>query len=211
MRYGMVINQVRCVGCNSCTVACKTANGTPQGVLWGKVFKYELGTYPNVQVQNQPVLCNNCKNPACVKVCPTGASHQREDGIVMIDQAKCIGCRYCMTACPYTARSFSWNDPQPYFGSKGLVPYEKQRYTNLIRGVPSKCTFCAITASGEPGRLTQGLPPACVETCPAKARTFGDLDDPTSDVTKLILTGRARQLKPELGTAPSVYYIGAGE
>ncbi len=146
MRYGMVIDLQRCLGCDACTVACKAAHGTPRGVLWGKVFKYETGTYPVVQVRYQPVLCNHCENPACVKVCPTGASYQRPDGIVLVDANKCIGCRYCEWACPYGAPQFSEE-----------------------KGVMTKCDFCQDLQA-------QGQNPACVDACVMRALEFGELD-----------------------------------
>ena len=199
MRFGMVIDLNRCIGCHACTLACKQHNGTPKGIFWSRVLIHEMGEYPNKRVHYQPMLCMHCKNPECVKVCPTGASYQREDGIVAIDQDKCIGCRYCKLACPYDARS-TLIDIQPYHTGKEFTPYERVALSRHQVGVVSKCDFCA-------SRLEEGKEPSCVQTCPGKARIFGDLDNPESEVSKLIARRSPRQLLPDMGTDPSVYYI----
>jgi len=134
-----------------------------------------------------------------VKVCPTGASNQREDGIVAIDQDKCIGCRYCIIACPYNMRTFV-QDIKPYYPGKGLTPYEKVRFAEQQVGVVVKCDFCA-------DRLQESKEPSCVQTCPAKARIFGDLDDMNSEVSRSLARRNSYQLLPALGTEPSVYYL----
>ncbi|MBI4321949.1 MAG: 4Fe-4S dicluster domain-containing protein [Chloroflexi bacterium] len=198
-RWGMVIDLARCVGCHSCAIACKVENGTPKGVLWGKVLEKEVGTYPTAKRIFLPVLCNHCKEPACVAVCPSGATSQRDDGIVTVDYAKCIGCRYCMMACPFNVRIFM-DSVDGYFGEE-LTPYEQVRYKEWYTGTVTKCTFCVH-------RIDRGKEPRCVETCPCAARTFGDLDDPNSEVSKLIRNRDGRPLRPEAGTEPSIYYLG---
>jgi Fe-S-cluster-containing dehydrogenase component len=140
------------------------------------------------------VLCNHCEKPPCVSVCPTKATFKRADGIVMMDYHRCIGCRYCMAACPYGARSFNWRDPRQ------ALRNIDSNYPTRTRGVVEKCNLCDE-------RLAKGLMPACVEACKEKALIFGDVNDPASDVRKA-LTGRlVLRRKPGLGTGPSVYYV----
>lgn len=196
----MVLDLKRCFGCNACSVICKQKNSTPPGVFWAKVYATETGKYPNVRREYLPALCMHCADPACVKVCPTGASYKRKDGIVLIDKDKCIGCRYCMTACPYNARYFDFGESQEYFPGQGLTAYEKVKNEGHEKGKVSKCTLCV-------DRVENGEEPACVQNCPTKARIFGDLDNPNSDAAKLVLARSGYQLHPELGTKPSVYYL----
>ena len=199
MRYGMVLDLQRCTGCNACTVACRAEQGTPAGVHFHKVMKYEAGKYPNAKMKFLPMPCMHCQDPPCQKVCPTGATFMDDSGLVLIDQTKCIGCRACMVACPYESRQFLWEIKNYYLGSLP-TPYEKIKQKGFEKGTVVKCTFCVH-------RLGEDRLPACVETCPSVARTFGDLDDPESEVSKLIVLHRGMPFRAELETQPSVYYI----
>ena len=193
-----------CIGCHSCAVVCKQENNVGLGTYYNKVLTVgPSGTYPDLEMYYLPVSCQHCDNPECVSVCPTGASYKREDGIVLVDHSKCIGCRMCMGACPYDARSFNWFDSaeHPYYEGFEQTPYEQMRAAEHPVGVVEKCVMCH-------GRTEEGKEPACVQTCITKSRWFGDLDDPTSELCKKIEEMGARPLKPELGTKPSVYYAG---
>ena len=198
MRYGMVIDLKNCVGCMACTVACKAENQTRPGIFWNIVKDQEFGEYPMVTRVFLPMPCMHCKEAPCVNVCPTGASHRREDGIVIVDYDKCIGCKYCIEACPYGARYFN-GESAGYFGTE-LTEMEKIGFSRHKTGVVEKCTFCVDL-------VAQGKEPACVKTCIGKARYFGDLDDPDSKVSQLIKSRHGTQLLKELGTDPSVYYL----
>ena len=187
-------------------MACKYQNATPHGMYWCKVLMGEYGTYPNSGQTVLPISCQHCTNAPCVRACPTGASHYDENGNVQVDYDKCIGCRNCMAACPYEARSCNWADPaeHPYYEGFEQTPYEQLRAAEHPQGVVEKCVMCH-------GRTAEGKDPACVQTCITKSRWFGDLDDPDSEICKKIAELGARPLMPEYGTCPSVFYAGLGE
>jgi len=200
----MVINLKRCIGCHTCAMACKVENNLPNHIWWNRVLTVggeemdtPQGTFPNIKMQYLTLNCQHCENPACVKACPVGATYKREeDGIVMQDYDKCIGCRMCMVACPYNARSFNWSKPEYSVdfpvGSTDAAPHQYN--------VVEKCTFCTH-------RLSQDKKPACIEVCPARARFFGDLDDPESDVSKAIKGHNYVKMLEEKGTKPSIFYL----
>ena len=205
MHYGMVIDSRQCIGCQTCAVACKIANNVPQGIFWNRVLTdggefpdTAGGEFPSCTLSFMPVSCQHCENPACVKVCPVGATYKDpETGIVRQDYDKCIGCRMCMAACPYTGiRSFNWEEPKyavdVVLGDKDVPLHQKHTV--------EKCTLCYQ-------RTSQGDTPACMVCCPGRARFWGDLDDPESEVSKLIVSREYKQLLPEEGTKPSVYYL----
>ena len=179
VRYGMLIDTRRCIGCHACSVACKAEFDVPLGSTRSWVEYVEKGHYPAVTRSFVPRLCNQCSNPPCVDVCPTGATWKRkEDGVVVVDPNLCIGCKYCIQACPYDAR-----------------------FINPTTGVAEKCDFCLH-------RISRGLVPACVETCIGRARIFGDLNDPESEISKRVGSNAVQVLRPGQGTKPNVFYIG---
>lgn len=214
MRWGMVIDMKRCIGCYACVLACKAEHFLPPEIFWNRVIIGEKGKYPAITKLIYSVRCNQCKEPKCVDVCPTGATKQREDGIVWIDENECVGCRYCMIACPYQARSIYEDGDSGYFPGQGLTEHEK--IGKLLyphqEGVVQKCVFCKerIDAGLEKG-LTPGVDrdasPACMIICPTKAINFGDLDDPYSEINRLIKERKGNPFHSEFGTEPSIYYI----
>ncbi|MBW2031284.1 MAG: 4Fe-4S dicluster domain-containing protein [Deltaproteobacteria bacterium] len=200
MRYGMVIDLRKCIGCHTCTIACKAENYTGPDIFWNIVKDQESGTYPSVARVFLPLPCMQCEDPACVKACPTRASYKRDDGIVLVDQDKCVGCGYCVESCPYGRRYLTKN-LHGYYGKEWL-PNEQIGYSQHKEGVAEKCTFCVHL-------LERGKEPACVKVCPGKARYFGDLEDPRSEVSQLIVSRKGFQLLKELGTNPAVLYLPA--
>lgn len=212
--WGMVIDLRKCIGCYSCMISCKQEHFLPPGIFWNRVVIGETGNYPTVSKQIYPVICNHCKEAKCVKACPTQATTSREDGIVIIDFTKCCGCRYCLIACPYQQRTFYADGKKEYYPGQGLTEYEvigKELYP-LEPGTVVKCNFCAERidegmAKGLKPGVDREATPACVITCPTVARTFGDFDDPNSEISMLVKERAGFQLHPEYGTDPSVYYI----
>lgn len=209
-RWGMVIDLRKCIGCSACTVACKSENRTPPGISYNVVMHEEHGVFPDVSVVNIPRPCMQCDKPACMEVCPVGATFKMDNGIVGIDYDRCIGCRYCMVACPYGARSYDFGESyegemlafdelqaSEYGRTKGI---RKKGSTPV--GIVRKCTFCYH-------RLERGEEPACIETCVGDARFFGDLSDPNSEVSRMLNTNATRvyRLREYLSTEPRVYYL----
>lgn len=210
-RFAMAIDTRTCLekdGCRSCVDACHRAHNVPSigdrqhEVKWiwkqpaEKAFGQDDARAFPAALRGREVLvfCNHCDNPPCVRVCPTQATWKRDDGIVAIDEHRCIGCRYCVAACPYGSRSFNWSDPRPHIAR--IDP----SYPTRTAGVVEKCTFCEE-------RLADGRPPACVEACPEGAIVFGDLRDPSSEVSRVLDARFAIRRKPELGTRPHVHYV----
>ena len=200
MRWGMVVDLKLCVGCNSCVIACKAGRGTPKGVFWNRVLEQEEGEVPHSRRIFWPMRCMQCEDPACLSVCPTGATSQRHDGIVLIDAQKCVGCKACILACPYDARTL-WEDEIGYF-NESMTPYEEIAYRAHRKGTVQKCDFCAE-------RLAEGSRPYCVESCLTGALILGDLDDPSSEVNNALRERRiAFRLHEDAGTKPCISYLG---
>jgi phenylacetyl-CoA:acceptor oxidoreductase subunit 1 len=215
MRWGMVINLAKCTRCHACVAACRVEHFMPLRVTRPRLIAYEVDNIHGIDVSTYPVRCNQCDDAPCVKACPTEATYKREDGIVAIDSDKCMGCRYCVIACPYQNRTFISKAKNPgYFPGHAQTGFEKKGkkiYPHQV-GTTDKCDFCAerIDRGKEQG-LTPGVDrdatPACVNTCQARAMTFGDLDDPNSEVSRLIREHQGFQLRTEFGTDPSIFYI----
>ncbi|MCX7891560.1 MAG: 4Fe-4S dicluster domain-containing protein [Burkholderiales bacterium] len=208
-RWAMTVDLRRCVGCQTCTAACRTANATPPGVQWRRVLDMEVGEYPEVRRAFVPVGCMHCDDPPCMHVCPSTATRKRADGIVTIDYDLCIGCAYCALACPYQAR-YRADEPRYAYGEP--TPPEEARLDRGRLGVATKCTFCveridAGLAAGKTPGVDPEATPACVNSCISQALQFGDLDDPQGKVAGLLATHRHFRMHEELGTGPGVYYL----
>jgi Fe-S-cluster-containing dehydrogenase component len=220
-RWAMVIDLQKCIGCKACTVSCVAENNLPPGVVYRPVIEEEIGEFPNVRKRFTPRPCMQCDNPPCVPVCPVSATYKRPDGIVAVDYDACIGCRYCIAACPYNARTADFGefygeglgDENAAFAGAAALAYETRpnfEYGKEWRREPGheaspignarKCQFCAH-------RLENGLLPACVTTCLGGATFFGDYGDEDSLVHELVGSSRMIRLREELGTEPRVFYL----
>lgn len=209
-RWIIVADLNRCVGCQTCTSACKHANATAPGVQWRKVLDFEAGEYPDVRRAFVPTGCMHCEEPPCMDVCPSTATGKRDDGIVTIDYDLCIGCAYCAVACPYQARFRVDRPASAYQG--GRMRHEIAKEDPCRIGVAQKCTFCIERIdAGLAGGLTPGVDedatPACVNSCIAGALHFGDADDPNSNVSRLLAEHRHFRMHEYLGTGPGIYYL----
>jgi phenylacetyl-CoA:acceptor oxidoreductase subunit 1 len=208
-RFVMVADLERCVGCQTCTAACRHTNATSPAVQWRKVVDVEAGTFPNVSRTFVPVGCQHCADPPCMHVCPSTATRQRADGIVTIDYSICIGCAYCEVACPYQAR-FLVHEPHTAYGA--AMQNEVERADEERIGVAQKCTFCSDRIDfGLENGLTPGIDPratpACVNACIADALHFGDADNPDSNVSQLLRRHKSFKMHAELKTEPGFHYL----
>jgi Fe-S-cluster-containing dehydrogenase component len=219
-RWVMVIDLRKCVGCHACTIACVAENKLPPGVVYRPVIEQEFGTYPNVGRRFIPRPCMQCENPPCVPVCPVNATYTNEEGVVVVDYDQCIGCRACLTACPYGARTSDFGltygqstpisaesivgrDAASHYETVANFEYGRARereHGQSPIGNARKCHFCLH-------RLKEGELPACVTSCIGRATLFGDANDPTSLVAQMIAQPNVMRLKEELGTKPRVYYL----
>ncbi|MFQ5883501.1 MAG: sulfate reduction electron transfer complex DsrMKJOP subunit DsrO [Thermoplasmata archaeon] len=206
-KWGMIIDLKKCDGCGACTKACQDAHFIPFNQEWIKI--YQIRDNPLASSYPFPRPCMHCENPPCRNVCPVGATYRRKDGIVLIDHNRCIGCRYCMTACPYSARYFNWGDP-PHTPEELAHEYSPEEPWPHQRGVVEKCDFC-------PTHAEKGLLPPCVSGCPSGAIYFGDLaEDALSNGQEILRVSEVKRIrqvyrfKEELGTHPRVYYLPRG-
>jgi molybdopterin-containing oxidoreductase family iron-sulfur binding subunit len=233
-RWGMVIDLEKCTGCQACTMACQMENNLAPGQSWQDVLYYSEGDYPSGTLKWFPRPCMHCENPSCVHVCPVKATYKTDDGLVLIDWNRCIGCKYCVIACPYGVRFYSDEKPlvepdlRRIFPSKDehawsppwRMPAQQEDWKHGVgiapKGVVTKCTFCYHRISKAPKGTkdldpndpkTRDYTPACVVTCAPNARYFGDIDDPTSHVSKLIAEKRGVRLLEQTGNKPQVYYL----
>ncbi|UCF57167.1 MAG: 4Fe-4S dicluster domain-containing protein [Deltaproteobacteria bacterium] len=221
--YAMVIDLQRCVGCGACVISCKNENNVEEGIFWSNRIVKTVGRFPEVRFEYIPTLCNHCEKAPCVQVCPSGAMY-KENSVTLHDPDICIGCRYCMNACPYHNIWFNWKRPhERWRANKTLIegctsspqelvkkvgafpPYSnpdlgKKSPAIRPKGVVEKCNFCYH-------RITKGELPYCVVECPPDARIFGNLDDPKSKVSYLLGKYRPFRLREHLGTKPKIFYI----
>lgn len=208
-RWGMVIDLSKCIGCQYCVYACQAINDTTDELRWNIYVLDQTATGESFHMTRP---CLHCQNAPCADVCPVAATYQRGDGLVVMDYDRCIGCRYCMVACPYDVRRFNWearSDENPYHPEWGSTEVERR-----ARGVVEKCTFCihrldrGLEQGLVPG-VDRAATPACVNICPVGARTFGDLNDPESAIAQIVADVPTFRLREELGTEPHVYYVPA--
>ena len=221
VKWGMIIDIAKCIGCHACTIACVAENKLPPGVVYRVVLEEEVGHFPAVRRRFTPRPCVHCQNPPCTTVCPVTATYKTEQGAVIVRYERCIGCRYCLVACPYAARTSDFGEwytggtpdlPDKLFGRKAAAngyearpaaEYGKkwpERNGGSPKGNARKCQFCIH-------RLEAGMLPACVTTCIGGATYFGDKNDPDSLASELISSPRVTRLKEDLGTDPKVYYL----
>lgn len=220
-RWAMVRDLDKCTACQACIVACRVENSVPfagpeqtsmgRAIFWNEMLSHVEGDFPNVHLHMVPRPCMHCENAPCVKVCPVGATWRNSEGVIEINSDICIGCRYCIVACPYGARSFNWFEPEFIETHKN---YLNPDVPVRPRGVVEKCTYCnhrirAAQADGHPigSDYLNGVVPACAQTCPASAIFFGDLDDPNNMVSRMASSHRAFKLLDELGTEPKTIYL----
>ncbi len=219
-RWIMVIDTRKCVGCHACTIACIAENKLPPGVVYRPVTEEEIGTYPLVTRRFTPKPCMQCDKPPCVPVCPVNATYKNDEGVVVMDYDQCIGCRYCITACPYSSRTFDLGltYTQPVAGTAAVLlgsdtadDYERAANYEYGEATPRvdeespvgnvrKCHFCLH-------RVKEGMLPECVSTCIGRATMFGDANDAQSVVAGMINGNNVVRLKEEMGTEPRVYYL----
>ncbi|ACV22810.1 DMSO reductase iron-sulfur subunit [Slackia heliotrinireducens] len=203
-RYAMAVDKTRCIGCHACAMACKVNNNLPKDVWWntirmseGQPFDCSVGEYGGeLSLEYHPVNCQHCANPSCLTVCPTGATQQREDGIVWVDTELCIGCDSCINACPYDVRRHLADDLE-FYTEHAIGDVAAPQHA---AGKVGKCDFCK-------GRIDRGEAPACMVLCPGRARYWGDIDDPESEISKAIAGREIELLFEEAGTEPQFFYF----
>ena len=221
-KWAMVIDLDKCTGCGACNVACKMENNVPivdpeeaqngRAMFWMDMMTTIEGDYPNTYVKRVPKPCFHCDDPPCTLVCPVGATYRNPEGLVAQIYHRCIGCRYCMAACPFTAKSFNWYDPKWIDGAPDVGNPDVSR---RMVGVVEKCSFCSHrlqkvkeTADVEDRQIRDGeYVPACLESCPADAIVFGDIENRDSDVARLSRSYRVYRYGEDLGVEPKVYYL----